>query len=631
MSFGMLISTQSGEENGRTMPIQDVNLAAMALIIWPRREINRSKGMSVEKGSGQMVRALDWKGAFWVAAGVPPLVLFSIGGIAGTTGKLAFLVWIISMCMGFLQSFTYAEMAGMFGNKSGGTSVYGATAWLRYSKLIAPLSVWCNWFAWSPVLSLGCAIAAGYILNALFPIPLAESQQVVDWIAANLASYTAETQSVIDYMVTNAGTALPDAINAVAAMDGVSALTPWFRVFEALAINIPGLGVLHFNSTFIIGVLLMLVIITIQHRGIASTATAQKWLAIIVLVPLLLVGLVPIFTGAIDTMNVTNLLPPNAAYSGIDGDWSVGGWTLFLGGLYIAAWSTYGFETAVCYTRELKDPKTDTFRAIFYSGLLCAVFFIIIPFAFQGVLGQEGMLAAGIVDGTGIGEALGNMVGGGPVVTQIFVILMIMALFMAIMTALAGSSRTLYQGSKDGWLPKYLSTVNEKGVPSKAMWTDFAFNVFLLALASDVGGYFYVLAISNVGYILFNFLNLNAGWIHRIDSAHMERPWKAPNWLIGFNTILAFVNALFLGAGAKVWGYSNALWSGLLFAALIIPVFWFRHYLQDGGKFPKEAYDDLGLKEGDLGERKAGMLPYLTLAAGAVVVLWANWFFVLPV
>ena len=134
--------------------------------------------MTTETGSGQMVRALSWKGAFWVAAGVPPLVLFSIGGIAGTTGKLAFVVWMISMVMGFLQSFTYAEMAGMFGNKSGGTSVYGATAWLRYGKLIAPLSVWCNWFAWSPVLSLGCAIAAGYILNALFPIPLAESQPV---------------------------------------------------------------------------------------------------------------------------------------------------------------------------------------------------------------------------------------------------------------------------------------------------------------------------------------------------------------------------------------------------------------------------------------------------------------------
>jgi amino acid transporter len=77
-----------------------------------------------------------------------------------------------------------------------------------------------------------------------------------------------------------------------------------------------------------------------------------------VLIPLLLVGLVPILTGSINWMNVTNLVPPTAAYSGVNGEWNIGGWTLFLGGMYIAAWSTYGFETAVCYTRELKDPKT---------------------------------------------------------------------------------------------------------------------------------------------------------------------------------------------------------------------------------------------------------------------------------
>ena len=567
--------------------------------------------MSTDKGSGELVRALDWKGAFWVAAGVPPLVLFSIGGIAGTTGKLAFLVWIISMVMGFLQSFTYAEMAGMFGNKSGGASVYGATAWLRYSKLIAPLSVWCNWFAWSPVLSLGCAIAAGYILNALFPIPLFvdSSPEVLAWLADPA----------------NAGKAATDAIAALTA-----AGTPAIRSWELAGVPIPGLGTLHFNTTFVIGAILMLIMYWIQHRGIASTAAAQKWLAIVVLVPLLLVGLVPILTGAIDTTNFTGLVPPTAAYSGVDGTWSIGGWTLFLGGLYIAAWSTYAFETAVCYTRELKNPRTDTFKAIFYSGLLCCLFFFLVPFSFQGVLGHAGMLAPGIVDGTGIGEALGNMVGGNRAITQIFVILMILALFLAIMTAMAGSSRTLYQGSKDGWLPKYLTHVNSHGAPTRAMWTDFAFNLFLLALASDLAGYFFVLAISNVGYMIFNFLNLNAGWIHRVDSGHIERPWKAPTWLIGVNTVLAFVNALFLGAGAKVWGYSNALWVGLIFAALIIPVFAFRHYVQDGGKFPKGALAELGLKEGDMGEKRAGMLPYVTLAAGAAVVLLANWFFQLP-
>jgi amino acid transporter len=564
-----------------------------------------------EKSSGELVRSLDWKGAFWVAAGVPPLVLFSIGGIAGTAGKVAFVVWIISMIMGFLQSFTYAEMAGMFGNKSGGASVYGATAWLRYSKFIAPLSVWCNWFAWSPVLSLGCVIAAGYILNSFFPIPVftEQSAQVIAWLADPA----------------NAGKVAADAIAAV-----TTAATPAIRNWEFFTLNIPGLGGLHFNAKFLIGTALMLVMLAIQHRGIASTAKAQKLLAIIVLVPLLLVGLVPILTGAISSANITGLLPPTAAYSGVDGTWSIGGWTLILGSLYIAAWSTYGFETAVCYTSELKNPKTDTFKAIFYSGLLCCVFFFLVPFSFQGVLGQSGLLAGGIVDGTGVAEALGNMVGGHPVVTQIFVILMILALFLAIMTAMAGSSRTLYQGSKDGWLPRYLSGVNANGAPSKAMWTDFVFNLFLLALASDAAGYFYVLAISNVGYIIFNFLNLNAGWIHRVDSGHIARPWKAPTALIGFNTFLAFVNALFLGAGAKVWGYSNALWAGLIFAALIIPVFYYRHYVQDGGKFPAGALAALGLKDGDMGQKKAGMLPYLTLVAGAVVVLWANWFFTLP-
>ncbi len=585
---------------------------------------------STSSNSGELHRALDWKGAFWVAAGVPPLVLFSIGGIAGTTGKLAFLVWILSMIMGFLQSFTYAEIAGMFGNKSGGASVYGATAWLRYSKFIAPLSVWCNWFAWSPVLSLGCAIAAGYILNALAPIPAADSQAVLDWVTANAANYTATTQSVVDYIAAHAGTVPTDAIKAVASADGVAALTPALRTWEALTFSIPGVGAMHFNSTFIIGALLMLVMFWIQHRGIASTASAQKWLAIIVLVPLLLVGLVPILTGQINSANLTGLVPPTAGYSGVDGTWSLGGWTLFLGGLYIAAWSTYGFETAVCYTRELKNPKTDTFKAIFFSGLLCCVFFFLVPLAFQGVLGTSGMLAPGIVDGTGVAAALGGFLGGNPVITQIFVILMILALFLAIMTAMAGSSRTLYQGAVDGWLPRYLTKVNSHGAPTRAMWTDFAFNLFLLALASDLGGYFWVLAISNVGYIIFNFLNLNAGWIHRMDSGHIARPWKAPSFLIGINTVLAFVNALFLGAGAKVWGYPQVLWQGLFFAALIIPVFCYRHYIQDGGKFPAGAMEALGLKDGDMGEKKAGMLPYLALAAGAVVVLWANWFFVLP-
>ncbi len=165
--------------------------------------------------TGELHRAIDWRGAFWVAAGVPPLVLFSIGGIAGTTGKLAFLVWIISMIMGFLQSFTYAEIAGMFGNKSGGASVYGATAWLRYSQIHR---------AAVGVVQLVCLVAGAVArlrhcggLHPQCAVPDSGSrfQAVLDWVTANAASLAADSPRVAEWLAANAGKTAQDAITAL--------------------------------------------------------------------------------------------------------------------------------------------------------------------------------------------------------------------------------------------------------------------------------------------------------------------------------------------------------------------------------------------------------------------------------
>lgn len=548
-------------------------------------------------------RAIDWRGAFWVASGVPALVLFSIGGIAGTVGIPAFAVWIVSMLMGFIQSFTYAEIAGLFPNKSGGASVYGAAAWLRYSKFIAPLSVWCNWIAWTPVLSLGSAIAAGYILNAMEHAPTADA------IAAYIAQQ-ATTGVTVDEAAATA------------------ALMP-IHNWSLFTINL-GVVSLSVNWTFFIGAILMLLAFAIQHRGILGTAGVQTIVGLVIVVTLFIVGVVPFFNGNFDSANLSPFVPLAAPYAPEPGAWNVAGWTLVLGGMFIAAWSTYGFETAICYTSEFKNPATDTFKAIFYSGLLCLALFILVPLTFQGYLGLNGMLDGGVVAGTSIAEVMGNMVAGGnALIIRLFEFLMIAALILIIITAMAGSSRTLYQGSVDGWLPKYLSGVNHNGAPTSAMWTDLVFNLILLSIAStDATAYYFILAVSNCGYIIFNFLNLNAGWIHRIDSGHIARPYKAPTIILAAGTILSFVNAIFMGAGAKVWN-PIALWAGLIAAALIIPVFCFRHYVQDGGKFPARMMEDLGLKEGDLGHKKAGMLPYVVLVAGIAVVLISNWFFTL--
>jgi amino acid transporter len=553
-------------------------------------------------GDHALKRAIDWKGAFWVASGVPALVVFSIGGIAGTVGIPAYTVWIVSMMMGFIQSFTYAEIAGLFPNKSGGASIYGAAAWLRYGKFIAPLSVWCNWVAWTPVLSLGSVIAAGYILNLIEPAPAADA----------IAAYIAE-QAV-------AGTVVDEATASAALMP----LHNW----TLFTIPFGEVVSLSFNSSFVIGAVLMLIAFFIQHRGILATAGVQTVVGLIIVITLLVVGVVPFFNGNFHAENFSPFVPLAAPYVADPGAWNINGWTLVLGGMFIAAWSTYGFETAVCYTREFKNPATDTFKAIFYSGLLCLVLFILVPITFQGYLGLEGMLAADIVGGTGVAHAMGAMVAGGSAfITNLFVILMIAALVLIIVTAMAGSSRTLYQGSIDGWLPKYLSHVNHNGAPTAAMWTDLGANLILLSIAStDATAYYFILAVSNCGYIIFNFLNLNAGWIHRIDSGHIARPYKAPTIILGLGAVFAFVNAIFMGAGAKVWN-AEALWYGLGTAALIIPVFAYRHYVQDKGQFPPQMLADLGLKGGDLGEKKAGVLPYVVLVAGVAVVLLSNWIF----
>jgi amino acid transporter len=526
-----------------------------------------SVSTAASDADGQLKRAIDWKGAFWVASGVPPLVLFSIGAIAATIGSPSWVVWAISILIGFIQAFTYAEIAGIFDEKAGGVAVYGATAWIRYSRILAPLSVWCYWFAWSPVLAIGAGLGAGYILTAFFP---------------------------------------PDA-----------AINTWQITLVDLAFIKEGLT-LRINATFFIGAAMLLAVFAAQHHGILRTARIQTVIGIAVIVPLLIVGIVPLLTGDVLSANFSPFAPLalDAASKPIPGVWDLHGVTLFLGGLFIAAWSTYGFETAICYTREFRDPATDTYKAIIYSGLLCVLVFILVPITFQGALGVAGMLDPGIVSGSGVASAMAKMVGGGRFIEDLLILMLILAVVLSIMTTMAGSSRTLYQASRDGWLPRYLSHVNAHGAPTRAMWTDLCFNILLLMMSD----YVFLLAISNCAYIVFNFLCLNAGWIHRVDSGDIKRPWRAPNWLLGAGTVLAFVNAAFLGAGANVWG-PNTLITGVIVIALIIPVFVFRHYIQDKGQFPNEMLKDLGLQGRDLGVRKAGMLPYLALLGGIAIVV----------
>jgi amino acid transporter len=497
---------------------------------------NVRNGRNTQSGGAEMRRTITWKDSFWISSGASTLVLFSIGSIAATVGTPSWIIWGASALMGFVQLFIYAEIAGMFPNKSGGASVYGSVAWVRYSKLFAPINVWAYWLAWSPVLAIGASLAGSYIVTAFF---------------------------------------------------GNTPFGKFSLTLLDLSAILPGIK-LSLSGSVLIGILVLLLSFYIQHTGILKAARTQFALALLSLIPIGLLSIIPLVTGKVNFSNFTPLVP-----QGETSWWTPGSFTLIMGGMFIAAWTTYAAETAVCYTSEFKDPSKDNVRAITSSGILAFVCFTLLPFTFLGVLGMKSLSDPAFVAGDPQAAIvkLATMTfgeGSGHIIT----LMLIFALILSISTAMAGGSRTLYQGSLDGLLPKFLGSLNHNGVPTKAMAADLIFNIFLLMLGSPI----LVLAASSVAYVLCIAMDMNAGWMHRLQRPEHYRPYRAPDWLIFIGgPILSLINLAFIFFGANVFA-PNALWYGLGAISLVIPIFFYRHYVVDKGLWPQAAQRDLGIE-----------------------------------
>ncbi len=514
--------------------------------------------------AGGLKREIGWTHAVWVATGAPALVLFSIGGIAATVGSPSWLCWIVSVCIGAIQMFTYAEVCSMFAHKSGGTAIAGSMAWLKYGKIFPAVSAWTYWLGWTPVIAIGTSLASGYVLTALFP--------------------------------------------------ATSIVNTWNMVLVSLPFGIA----LQVNATFFLSCFLMLICFFIQSRGILSIARVQMVFAISSLVPLGLVSIVPLITGDIPAAHFAPFVPLTHDLKGnvIPGHWDGAGWTLFGAGVFLAGWSTYGLETALVYTREFTNPKKDTVKAAFGIALICLFFYSLVPLSFQGFLGLSGLLDPGIQSGAGVGLAMAHMVGFTGWAVNIVIVMLLVTLMLSVMAAIAGSSRTLFQSSKDGFLPKYLSQTNKNGTPTRAMWTDLTVNVFLLMMNNDL----YILALSNVSYLTFIYMNLQSGWIHRMDRPDWMRSYKAPSWLLGLGAVCGFLDMFLIGVGSNSYG-AGVLSGGFIVVFASVPIFLYRHYVTDKGRFPADFSADIQ-PGGPVTAvaYKAGYLPYLAVAGAVAAV-----------
>ena len=310
---------------------------------------------------------------------------------------------------------------------------------------------------------------------------------------------------------------------------------------------------IHVDFPYVVGAAIILSLLWLNHFGIKESAWVQLVLGVCSLVPLALLIVVPIFQGKIDLDNFSPFAVPNAE------GW--GAFKLICAGLFVAAWSAYAFETSVVYTAEFKNAQRDTPRAIFSSGGLCLFFYGLGPFVLLGVVGVEKIQEDPSTALVPLANAVFHTAGG------LLIGLLLVALFLSVNTAILGSSRTLWQASKDGWTFRFLGYTSPRGVPLKAMTFDVAINMVLMLLGNPI----YILAASTIGYMVFNSLNLVAGYLLRKDAPAAERPYRAPLTMVRLGVALAAVNLVLLFIGAPSWGwkYVGLGWA-IVFAGIVI-------------------------------------------------------------
>lgn len=116
-----------------------------------------------------------------IAAGVPVLVLVSMGPVAGLSGAPSVAVWAVAAFVGFLMALFFAELASAFPGVNGGVAAVSAAVLRPRSRVLARVCQWSYWLGWSPALAINGLLVGTYLQRLLLP-------ESPSWLAVLLAS-----------------------------------------------------------------------------------------------------------------------------------------------------------------------------------------------------------------------------------------------------------------------------------------------------------------------------------------------------------------------------------------------------------------------------------------------------------
>ncbi|MFI5041417.1 MAG: APC family permease [Acidimicrobiales bacterium] len=271
------------------------------------------------------------------------------------------------------------------------------------------------------------------------------------------------------------------------------------------------------------------------YLGIKLGAAAATVLGIVSMIPLTLLVILPVFKPG--SMHFHNLAGLHFAH-GVHGSAS-----LIMAWVFVMTWSVLGMEGAACYIGECSNPSRDAKIAMSAEGLYGFFIFVMTAVAIVLVLGTAANIDPLTLFSTYITKITGSS--GGWVQWAIGLPL-IFALLMSMLNAIMGCSRSLFQTSVDGVLPRWFGHLNRHGVPDRAMGFTAVCSMLVVLFGSPLRIYIF----SNVGYLFAIVLVFYGYFLHRQTKPDVHRPVRLPDGMHW----LALVFGIFL---TVLWAYGG--------------------------------------------------------------------------
>jgi basic amino acid/polyamine antiporter, APA family len=221
-----------------------------------------------------------------------------------------------------------------------------------------------------------------------------------------------------------------------------------------------------------------------------------------------------------------------------------------------------GWYFAIYFTEEDSDPARNLPRSSIIGVLACLAVYVLINMALLHVLPMNKLAGSEI---PGADAAMAIFGGRGK---QFILILAMVTVLSALNATVLLSCRILFGMGRDGWLPRWLASVNSGGTPSAAL--------LVVSLASIVlilsGGYERLIAVSSFLVVVLYLSGFSALFALRAGEPDLPRPFKA--WGYPWTNLgVLLASAAFLVA-TVVGDLKDALFT-LILIALSYPVYFF--------------------------------------------------------